>query len=191
MNYEDQITFYLCEFSKGNKTAFNKLFPLVYKELRKSARNIRIRFWDIDTLNTTALVHETYLKMLRSGAGNFKSKAHFYYVSAKAMRHILINASQKKRALRRGGDMRPFSVEKSDNVTAKLSDQTSEQLLMIHDALEKLEMLNDRQAKIVECRFFGGMTVEETAEALNISPSSVKRSWSMARSWLYTQFNPG
>ncbi len=186
---EKEITYFLEEFSKGDKKAFNKLFPLVYRELRKNAHNLRFRFFDLETLNTTAVVHETYLKILRSGSVNFKTRSHFYFVASRAMRQILVNASLKKRTLSRGGNDKPLSLDEIKN-HVHLSDQTSEELLLVNDALKKLENENDRQARIVECRFFGGMSVEETAVALDISPATVKRSWNVARTWLYNQLKP-
>lgn len=187
---EKDITVYLEEFSKGNKKAFNKLFPVVYRELRRNAHSLRFRFFDMETLNTTAIVHETYLKLLKSGSGNFKNRSHFYYIAAKAMRQILVNASLRKRSLRRGGDEKPLSLEEIKDYV-QLSDQTSEELLLVNEALEKLEVRSDRQARIVECRFFGGMSIEETASALDISPATVKRSWNVAKTWLYTELNEG
>ncbi len=181
---EKEITYFLEEFSKGDKKAFNKLFPLVYRELRKNAHKLRFRFFDLETLNTTAVVHETYLKILRSGSVNFKTRSHFYFVTSRAMRQILVNESLKKRTLSRGGNDKPLSLDEIKN-HVQLSDQTSEELLLVNDALKKLENENDRQARIVECRFFGGMSVEETAVALDISPATVKRSWNVARTWLY------
>ncbi|TVR72156.1 MAG: sigma-70 family RNA polymerase sigma factor [Marinilabiliales bacterium] len=188
---EREISYYLKEAGNGNNDALNKLVSIAYAELRENAHNLRVRFFDIDTLNTTAIVHETYLKLLRTGSGSFKNRSHFFFASAKAMRQILINASLKKRTLKRGGGTKQVALGTGSEASLQLSDQTSEQLLMINDALEKLEACNDRQARIVECRFFGGMSVEETAEVLQISPATVKRSWSMARSWLYTQYIEG
>ena len=182
------ITLYLEEVGRGNKNALDKLLPVVYKELCKNAHNLRFRFYNLDTLNTTAIVHETYIKLLRTGSGNFKNRAHFYFVASKAMRQILINASLRKKTIRKGGDEKQLSVDDIHN-NIQLSDQTSDELLVVTDALEILEDTNERHARVVECRFFGGMSVEETAAALDISPSTVKRSWSIARTWLYTFMN--
>ena len=187
---EKDITVYLEEFSRGNKNALDRLLPVVYKELCKKAHNLRFRFYNLDTLNTTAIVHETYIKLLRAGSGNFRNRTHFYYVASKAMRQILVNASLRKRALRNGGNEKYLSIDDAHN-DIQLSEQTSEELLVVNEALEKLEIRNDRHARIVECRFFGGMSVEETASALDISPATVKRSWNIARTWLYTYMNYG
>ncbi len=185
---ENEITLYLEEFSRGDKNAFNKLFPFVYRELRQNAHNLRFQFFNMETLNTTAIVHETYLKIIRAGSATYKSRAHFCFVASKAMRQILVNASIKKRALRRGGSEKRVSFDDIHN-SVHLSDQTAEELILVNDALEKLENENSRQARIVECRFFGGMSVEETASALDISPATVKRSWNLAKTWLYTHLN--
>ena len=186
----NEITIYLEEFSKGNKHAFNKLFPLVYNELRKNAHSIRFHFFDLQTMNTTAIVHETYLKLLQSGSKNFKNRSHFYYIASKAMRQILVNSSLKKRTMKRGGEEKIISMDViQDHVY--ISDQTSEELLMLNEALQKLENENSRQAKIVECRFFGGMSIEETASVLDVSPATVKRSWNFARTWLYSELSYG
>lgn len=182
------MTVYLKEFSKGNKKAFNKIFPLVYRELRKNAHSLRFEFFNMETLNTTSIVHETYLKLLNSGAGSFKSRSHFYYVASRAMRQILVNASLRKRTIKRGGTEKQLSLDDIKN-SIQLSDHTAEEMLQINDALKKLESENRRQARIVECRFFGGMSVEETASALDISPATVKRSWNLAKTWLYTHIH--
>jgi RNA polymerase sigma factor (TIGR02999 family) len=186
-----EITLYLEEFGRGNKNALDNLLPLVYEELCRNAHNLRFRFYNLDTLNTTAIVHETYLKLIRSGSLSFKSRAHFYFVASKAMRQILVNASLRKRALKNGGDEKTISLDDAGLPDIQLSEQTSEELLVVNEALEKLENQNNRHARIVECRFFGGMSVEETASALDISPATVKRSWNTARTWLYTYMNYG
>ncbi|TVQ90361.1 MAG: sigma-70 family RNA polymerase sigma factor [Bacteroidetes bacterium] len=183
-----EITLYLEELSKGNKEALDKLYPLVYKELQRGAHRIKKQFYNLDTLNTTALVHETYLKLLQSGATDLKNRAHFFYISARAMRQILINASLRKRTVKRGDNQKLLHLDELEERLV-LSDRTSEDLLLLNDALKKLELQDERQAAIVECRFFGGMTIEETAIALNISPATVKRSWSYAKAWLYVQLN--
>ena len=183
-----EITLYLEELSKGNKEALDKLYPLVYKELQRGAHRLKKQFFNLDTLNTTALVHETYLKLLQSGTTDLKNRAHFFYISARAMRQILINASLRKRTLKRGDNQKLLDLDELEERLV-LSDRTSEDLLLLNDALKKLELQDERQAAIVECRFFGGMTIEETAIVLNISPATVKRSWSYAKAWLYVQLN--
>lgn len=182
----EDVTLYLHEFSQGNKDALEKLFPVVYNELQKGAHNLRQQFFNLETFNTTAIVHEAYLKLMQSGVANVQSRAHFFYIASMAMRQILINASMRKRAAKRGENPELISLDLVDN-RLDVSDKTAEELLDLNDALKKLEMKDERQAKIVECRFFGGMSIEETALALNISPSSVKRSWNLAKAWLYLE----
>lgn len=183
-----EVTYYLEAFDNGDKNALDKLFPVIYKELRKNARHLRFQFYNMDTMNTTALVHEAYLKLMQAGKGDFKNRAHFFFVASRAMRQILVNASLKKRTLKRGGDQQPVPVEQVEE-RLELSDKTAEDLLLLDDALKKLEMQDKRQAHIVECRFFGGMSIEETAASLDISPATVKRSWTMAKAWLYNELN--
>ncbi len=183
-----EVTYYLEAFDNGDKNALDKLFPIIYKELRKNARHLRFQFYNMDTMNTTALVHEAYLKLMQAGKGDFKNRAHFFFVASRAMRQILVNASLKKRTLKRGGDQQPVPVEQVEE-RLELSDKTAEDLLLLDDALKKLEMQDKRQAHIVECRFFGGMSIEETAASLDISPATVKRSWTMAKAWLYNELN--
>lgn len=183
-----EVTVYLKEFSNGNKDALDKLYPLVYQELQKGAHRIKKQFYNLDTLNTTAIVHEAYLKLIQAGSADLKSRAHFFYISARAMRQILINASLRKQTLKRGSNPKILHLDDLQE-GLMLSDQTTEDLLLLNDALKKLELQDERQAAIVECRFFGGMTIEETAIALNISPATVKRSWSYAKAWLYVELN--
>ncbi|MFN2395670.1 MAG: ECF-type sigma factor, partial [Bacteroidales bacterium] len=142
----------------------------------------------LDTYNTTAIVHETYLKLMHSSSSTIETRSHFLYVASIAMRQILLNASMRKRAQKRGENPRRLELDEIEN-NLDVSHQTAEDLLLLNDALKKLEIQDERQAKIVECRFFGGMSVEETAVALNISPSTVKRSWNLARAWLYVELN--
>ncbi len=183
-----EVTVYLQEFSNGNKDALDKLYPLVYNELQKGAHRIKKQFYNLDTMNTTAIVHEAYLKLIQAGAADLKNRAHFFYISARAMRQILINASLRKQTLKRGSNPKVMHLDDLQE-GIMLSDQTTEDLLLLNDALQKLELQDERQAAIVECRFFGGMTIEETALALNISPATVKRSWSYAKAWLYVELN--
>jgi len=183
-----EITLHLKEFSQGNKQALDKLFPLVYSELQNGAHYIRQQFFNLDTFNTTDIVHEAYLKLLQTGSSDINSRSHFFYIASMAMRQILINASIRKRAIKRGENPEKLNLSDVENDMI-VSDKTAEDLLMLNDALKKLEIQDERQAKIVECRFFGGMSIEETAVALNISSSSVKRSWNLAKAWLYVELN--
>lgn len=189
-NYPEQedVTLCLKDFSEGNKLALDKLFPIIYRELLSRAHLMRNQFFNLETYNTTAIVHETYLKLMHSSSSTIETRSHFLYVASIAMRQILLNASMRKRAQKRGENPRKLELDEIEN-NLDVSHKTAEDLLLLNDALKKLEIQDERQAKIVECRFFGGMSIEETAVALNISPSTVKRSWNLARAWLYVELN--
>ncbi|MDX1548351.1 MAG: sigma-70 family RNA polymerase sigma factor [Rhodothermales bacterium] len=172
----------------GDERALDRLFPLVYEHLHALARQQRRRWHGDYTLNTTALVHEAYLKLVDQSHPAYENRTHFLGVAAKAMRHILINYAEKRRAQKRGGDVPKVSLEE-DRAAAEdaaiMSLDQAERLLALNEALEALERAYPRQVRIVECRFFAGMTNEETAAILGISPATVKRDWAMARVWLY------
>ncbi len=184
------VTQLLGDLRDGREEVVNELFPLVYDELRNMAQNQR-KFWHGDrTLNTTALVHEAYLKLVDQKGSNWNSRAHFYSVAAKAMRHILINYAKFRRRKKRGGDKPKVSLDEhrlTVDEVFDLSDERSDMLLSLNEALERLALFSERQGKIVECRFFGGMSIADTAEALNVSPATVKRGWAMAQAWLYNE----
>lgn len=183
---ESEVTELLCAIGKGDREALNLLLPLVYDELTLLAHRQR-QAWHGDlTLNTTALVHEAYLKLVDQRRLPTESRSHFFSVAARAMRHILCNYARDRRRKKRGGDQQPVAVEAADAPGARLelTDDQSEMLAELDAALERLESIAERQARVVECRFFGGMSVEDTAAALGVSARSVKRDWSFARAWL-------
>ncbi len=173
----------------GNRTVVGELFPLVYEELLAQAHRQRARWHGDHTLNTTALVHEAYLKLVDQTQGAWASRAHFLGVAAKAMRHILIDHAKARRAERRGGDVLKLSLDELKAALASVlpQEEPPEALLALDEALQRLEQENAREAQVVECRFFGGMTVRETAAALGVSPTTVKRDWVMAQAWLYRE----
>jgi RNA polymerase sigma factor (TIGR02999 family) len=169
---------------QGDTAAFDTLFPLVYDELRDLARRQRRRWDGDDTLDTTALVHEAYLKLVDQSRASWESRAHFLATAARAMRHILVNYARDRRAQKRGGDRATLSLEElGERLQGEivLSDDNADLLAALDAALRELEQVNDRQSRIVECRFFGGMTIEETAVALGISAASVNRGWAVAQ----------
>ncbi|MFK7847863.1 MAG: sigma-70 family RNA polymerase sigma factor [Rhodothermales bacterium] len=184
------VTQLLGDLREGKEDVVNELFPLVYAELHNLAQSQR-QFWQGDqTLNTTALVHEAYLKLVDQKASAWSNRAHFYGVAAKAMRHILINYAKFRRRKKRGGDQQKLSIDENRlqiNEVIDLSEERSEMLLSLDEALVNLASFSLRQSQIVECRFFGGMSIADTAEALNISPATVKRGWAMAQAWLYKE----
>jgi RNA polymerase sigma factor (TIGR02999 family) len=184
----ESVTELLQVLRDGDQTAFNALLPLVYDELHRLAGQQRNR-WDGDeTLDTTALVHEAYFRLADQSAPNWQNKAHFLSVAATAMRQILIDYSKRKRAAKRGGKAPHLSLH--DLEPALLQSATAagvrdDIMVALDESLGRLEQVNRRQMRIVECRFFGGMSVEDTAEALGVSPATVKRGWRMAQAWLY------
>jgi RNA polymerase sigma-70 factor, ECF subfamily len=166
----------------GDRAAFDRLFSLLYDELRVIARR---HLRDLGegggrTLNTTAVVHESYLKLVGGAEPRWRERAQFFAVASRAMRHILVDHARRRAAEKRGGGM--VRVTLHDDTTAA-SDRTVE-LLELEDGLERLAARLPRLESVVECRFFGGMTVEETAEALGVSPRTVERDWTRARAYL-------
>lgn len=159
-----------------------ELFPLVYNELRRmAARKLRSER-DGHTLSTTALVHEAWLELSKLTRIEWQSRAHFLAVAAQAMRRILIDYAVARRRQKRGGGLVIESLDQSDAMA--VAQERGDELVALDEALDRLMEMNARQAKIVECRFYGGMSIEETAEALDVSPATVKREWTMARAWL-------
>ena len=188
VSHQDEVTRLLDALQHGDRAAFDRLFPLVYEELRAVAHGQRQRWQGDHTLDTTALVHEVYLKLVDQRRASWESRAHFLATAAKAMRRILINYARDRRAKKRGGDQPKLSLEElSEGLegAAVLSDDNDELVIALDAALTKLEQVNERQSRIVECRFFGGLTIEETAAALGISTASVSRGWALAQVRLF------
>jgi RNA polymerase sigma factor (TIGR02999 family) len=181
------VTRLLAELQLGNRAAFSELFPLIYGELRALARRQR-QAWRGDlTLNTTALLHEAYVKLVNQKRLDVGSRVHFFAVAAKAMRHILCNYARDRRRQKRGGDLQRLSIDELDAMPEKLtvSPKQAEILMALDAALRELQEMNPKLSDVVECRFFGAMSIEDTAAALDLSPATVKRHWALARAWLY------
>ncbi len=176
----NEITQMLQEWSQGNREGLDQLLPIVYNELRRLAHSYLNRERQDLTLQTTALVHEAYLKLIDQHSVNFQNRSHFFAISAQAMRRILLDNARRTMAEKRGSGGK-VSLED----VAELSSDKNVHLIELDLALQELEEFDPKQAKIIELRYFGGLTIEETAEALNISPATVKREWAMARAWLY------
>jgi RNA polymerase sigma factor (TIGR02999 family) len=176
----------LGELRDGRREAFEELFPLVYHELRELAHRHRQGWKGDETLNTTALVHEAYLKLVDQRRATYDSEAHFLAAAAKAIRHILINYARDRRAQKRGGGWQQISL--SDDRVARGSQPAApswdDRIVALDEALQRLAGFSERQGRIVECRFFGGMTIEQTATALGLSTATVTRGWGMAQAWL-------
>lgn len=173
------VTSLLRAASAGDQEAFDKLYGLAYQELRRLAHSVRVGR-GVETINTTALVHEAYIKLAASKKPAWVDRVHFLRIAARAMRQVLIDAAQRRTAQKRGGKAVP--IEFDERVHSSLVDP--ETLLALDEALKQLEAVDERQAQVVECRFFAGLTIEETALALGVSDSSVKRDWRTARAWL-------
>lgn len=177
----------LAELQNGSDAALDELFTLLYEELHALARRQRRRWRGDDTLQTTALVHEAYMKLVGQARIAVESRAHFLALAASAMRHILCNYARDRRAQKRGGGLEhvTFDESKADGALAAFAPDPSDALVALDDALRRLEHRDPRQARVVECRFFGGLTIEETAAALAVSPRTVKRDWAVAQAWLH------
>lgn len=176
----DDVTRLLRDWGAGNHEALEQLIPLIYRELRHLAHNCLYRERSGHTLQTTALVHEAYLKLIDQREARWQNRAHFFAIAAQAMRRILVDSARRHTALKRGGQAENLSLDEAANI----SEQSDPILLPLDEALNNLAAIDPRQSRIVELRFFGGLTIEETAEVMKLSPDTVKRDWAMARAWL-------
>jgi RNA polymerase sigma factor (TIGR02999 family) len=180
------VTALLVRLSNGEEAALDRLLPAVYDELRRIAHN-QLRGERADhTLRTTELVHEAYEKLVEHNAVDWQDRQHFFAVAARAMRQVLVDHARKKTAAKRGGDAPEMPL---DDVTL-LQETKTEDLIALDDALDRLAAQDERAAKVVECRFFGGYTIAETADVLDVSRSTVKRDWRGARAWLNRELGP-
>ncbi len=180
MARSDAITVLLDAARRGEQHAADDLFAAVYDELHKLARANRRRWRGNETMNTTALIHEVYLKISGQQKLDWENRTHFYATAAQAMRQVLINYAERARAGKRGGGVPNAPL---DGVAA-MSESTAEELLLLTEQLAPLEQENPRRCRVVECRVLAGMTVQETAAALGISPATVKREWQIAAAML-------
>lgn len=176
----EDVTQILQDVIQGDKDASSRLMPLVYDELRRLAEHYLRQERPDHTLQATALVHEAYLRLIDQTRVNWQNRAHFFGVAAQVMRRILVDHARRHQAFKRGGFQHKLSLDEA----VDYSQSRDVDLVALDDALTTLARLDTRQSQIVELRFFGGLTIEETAEALNISPATVKVDWSMAKAWL-------
>ena len=179
----------LDELGSGDRDAVDKLFAILYDELKELAARQRRRWHGNYTLNTTALLHEAWLRLVGQSRIEVEGRAHFRALAARAMRHILCDYARDRATLKRGGQFEklPFEDLLAIPDQGVLNESQSHTLLALDEALERLAQVDERQIRVVECRFFGGMTIEETAIALDISPRTVKRDWAMAQAWLHRE----
>jgi len=181
-----EITQLLKSWRQGDSAALDRLTPLVYEELRRLARNYMRKEHPRHTLQATALVNEAFLRLVDAREVDWQDRTHFFAVSARTMRRVLVDAARSKAALKRGGHVQRVehsSAVNLDHFPAAGSDIPS-QLCALDDALETLARIDPRRAQVIELRYFGGLTVEETGQVLKISPQSVMRDWKLARAWL-------
>lgn len=182
---QPDITFLLRAWAEGDRDALNRLTPLVYEELRRRAHHYMASENAASTLQATALVNEAFLQLAGANRIRWQDRAHFFAVSSQVMRHILVSAARKRRAGKRGGAIAKIDLNESIDA---MPDR-GHALIALDDALTALGQFDERRAKVVELRFFGGLTSEETAKVLGISEPSVRRDWKLARAWLMDQMN--
>ena len=177
---DKQATELLLALEGGNRAVLDDLVPLIYGELRAIARRKLRSERTGHTLNTTALVHEAFLKLVQLDRIQWQSRAHFLAIAAQAMRHILVNHALRRKRAKRGGGAAHVPLDEVPDLPVEEADR----ILALDGALAKLAAVNPRHARVVECRFFAGMSIEETATALEISPATAKRDWTLLRAWL-------
>jgi RNA polymerase sigma factor (TIGR02999 family) len=185
-NPRTEVSELLIKWGYGDQEALNQLMPLVYDELRRMARRYLRQERPDHTLQTTALVHEAYLKLIDQKHHDLQNRMHFFAITAQMMRRILVDYARGHQAKRRGG---AHFIKLALDETPEAPDVKSPDLIMLDDALSALSVMDPQQGRVVELRVFGGLTVEETAKVLKISPRTVKREWGMARAWLHQQMN--
>jgi RNA polymerase sigma factor (TIGR02999 family) len=181
------ITQLLVAWGDGDQTALDKLMPLVEKELHRIAGNYMRRENPDHTLQTTALVNEAYLRLVDQKSTRWQNRSHFFGIAATIMRRILLNYARDRQRDKRGGG----AVQVSLSEVAVMTEKKSEELIALDDALKKLEVIDARKSQIVELRFFGGLSVDETAEFLKVSPPTVARDWKLAKAWLRREMRHG
>jgi RNA polymerase sigma-70 factor, ECF subfamily len=180
-----EVTQLLVDWSGGDQAAFDKLVPLVYEELHRLARRYMGREQAGHTLQTTALVNEAYLRLVDQKRMRWQNRAHFFAIAAQMMRRVLVDHARKRRYAKRGGDQLRVSLAEAEG----LSQERAADVVALDEALESLAEIDPQQARVVELRFFGGLTIEETAEVLGLSRDMVNREWATAKAWLYREMS--
>ena len=180
-----EITKLLLDWSNGDQSALERLTPLVYEELRRLARRYMVHERAGHTLQTTALAHEAYVRLIDQSRVQWRNRAHFFAIAAQLMRRILVDYARRRRYAKRGGERQKISLEPA----AVVSQEITADLVALDDALKSLADIDSRRSRVVELRFFGGLSVKETAEVLSVSVETVMRDWNLARAWLYREMS--
>jgi RNA polymerase sigma factor (TIGR02999 family) len=181
-----QVTQLLSDWSSGDQSARDQLMPLVYDELHRLAHNYMKRESPGHTLQTSALVNEAFVKLVDQRNVRWQNRAHFFGIAAQLMRRILVDHARSRQSAKRGGGSHSISFDEA----LVISDERSAEVVAVHEALERLSELDTRKGQIVELRFFGGLSIDETAEVLGVSPGTVMRDWTMAKAWLRREMFP-
>ena len=177
------ITVLLQAWSKGDQSALPELTPLIYGELRRLARGYMARERATPTLETGAIVNEAFLRLVHWKAARWENRSHFYGLAAQIMRRVLVDHARSRGYLKRGGGMRPVALDEA----LVMSPERSPDIVALDEALERLAVVDERKSKVVELRFFGGLSVEETAEVLKVSSFTIARDWTLAKAWLHRE----
>jgi RNA polymerase sigma factor (TIGR02999 family) len=181
------VTRLLEAWSRGDESALEKLVPLVYRELHLRARRAMAREREAHSLQTTALIHEAYLRLVGSAPVAWESRGHFFAIAARLMRRILVDRARARRSLKRGGVARPVSFDEE----LVVAPSPARDMVSLDEALTALAAEDERKSKVVEMRFFGGLSVEETAAVLGVSPQTVLRDWRLSKAWLLREMKRG
>jgi RNA polymerase sigma factor (TIGR02999 family) len=184
---EKEVTRLLVAWSNGDQAALEQLTPLVYSELHRLAHRYLGRERKGHTLQTTALVHEAYLRLIDQKEVRWQNRAHFFAIAAQMMRRILVDYARSRNVAKRGGGTQQVSLDEAMEV----SDERAADVIALDEALKSLSDLDQRKSRIIELRFFGGLSIEETAEVLGVSPGTVMRDWTFAKAWLQREINRG
>jgi RNA polymerase sigma factor (TIGR02999 family) len=184
------VTEWLIAWSQGDEAALDQLIPLVHEELRRLAKRYMRRERGqraARTLQTTALVNEAYLRLVDAQRVQWQNRAHFFAIAARLMRQILVDYARTQNYAKRGGGIQPISLDEAQTIAAERAPD----LVALDDALKSLSAIDERKSRVIELRFFGGLSVEETAEVLKVSPDTVMRDWRLAKAWLLRELSGG
>ena len=187
MSSTHEVTELLTAWSGGDKAALDKLMPLIHQELRRIAHRYMSRERPGHTMQTTALVNEAYLKLVNREGVHWQNRAHFFAIASQLMRHILVDHARSHAYAKRGGGTQTISLDEA----LVVSQERAAEVVALDDVLKQLAEIDPQQSRIVELRFFGGLTIEETAVVLSLSPATIKREWTSAKAWLYHELAEG